>query len=236
MARIVQVGFASAFLVAAFAMVPNQSQASSICDAVVGNLVSNCGFEGGVQSSTIDGNTNNLVPNSWTANAAFDLEPGFNQVNSSDPNSGTYKLQIGNFDNQPTPSVSQTLTDVASSTYNGSIWINYSQTTDPNALLQVLVDGSAVLTLTGPGPYPPGVPSLSYEEFFFSFVGTGSDTLTIGAVTNPAEWGVDDVSVTAAPVGATPVPAALPLFASGLGALALFGRRRKRKNSAIAAV
>jgi len=35
--------------------------------------------------------------------------------------------------------------------------------------------------------------------------------------------------------GTTPLPAALPLFASGLGALGLFGWRRKRKASAIAA-
>jgi len=34
---------------------------------------------------------------------------------------------------------------------------------------------------------------------------------------------------------ATPLPAALPLFASGLGALGLFGWRRKRKASAFAA-
>jgi hypothetical protein len=33
-------------------------------------------------------------------------------------------------------------------------------------------------------------------------------------------------------VTATPLPAALPLFASGLGALGLFGWRRKRKNDA----
>jgi len=33
-------------------------------------------------------------------------------------------------------------------------------------------------------------------------------------------------------VGATPLPAALPLFASGLGALGLLGWRRKRKNAA----
>jgi hypothetical protein len=33
-------------------------------------------------------------------------------------------------------------------------------------------------------------------------------------------------------VGATPLPAALPLFASGLGAMGLLGWRRKRKNAA----
>jgi hypothetical protein len=36
-------------------------------------------------------------------------------------------------------------------------------------------------------------------------------------------------------LGSTPLPAALPLFASGLGALGLLGSRRKRKNAAITA-
>jgi hypothetical protein len=35
-----------------------------------------------------------------------------------------------------------------------------------------------------------------------------------------------------APVAATPLPAALPLFATGLGAMGLLGWRRKRKNAA----
>jgi hypothetical protein len=39
-------------------------------------------------------------------------------------------------------------------------------------------------------------------------------------------------SITVTPVTATPLPAALPLFATGVGALGLFGWRRKRKNAA----
>jgi hypothetical protein len=35
-------------------------------------------------------------------------------------------------------------------------------------------------------------------------------------------------------MSATPVPATLPLFAGGLGALGLLGWRRKRKNAAAA--
>jgi hypothetical protein len=39
-------------------------------------------------------------------------------------------------------------------------------------------------------------------------------------------------SLSFSPVTATPLPAALPLFATGLGGLGLFGGRRKRKNAA----
>jgi hypothetical protein len=43
------------------------------------------------------------------------------------------------------------------------------------------------------------------------------------------------VTFSANVVNATPLPAALPLFATGLGALGLFGWRRKRKAAALAA-
>jgi hypothetical protein len=42
-----------------------------------------------------------------------------------------------------------------------------------------------------------------------------------------------DVTTGTQTPAATPLPAALPLFASGLGALGWFGRRRKRKNAAV---
>ena len=62
-----------------------------------------------------------------------------------------------------------------------------------------------------------------------------TDTVAFTSVTisRPADanggydyWGIDNVSFN---VGATPLPATLPLFASGLGALGLFGWRRKKK-------
>ena len=54
------------------------------------------------------------------------------------------------------------------------------------------------------------------------------------AVTGHAEEGAFG-SITVLPAATTPLPAALPLFASGLGALGFFGWRRKRKNAAVAA-
>ena len=45
-----------------------------------------------------------------------------------------------------------------------------------------------------------------------------------------------EASITAgAPLSETPLPAALPLFVTGLGAMGLLGWRRKRKDAAVAA-
>jgi hypothetical protein len=51
---------------------------------------------------------------------------------------------------------------------------------------------------------------------------------------NGNDLGLDNVSVTDAS-RATPLPAALPLFATGLGALGLLGWCRKRKAAALVA-
>jgi hypothetical protein len=53
-----------------------------------------------------------------------------------------------------------------------------------------------------------------------------------GTVATTEETGT--VVIGTAAVSTTPLPAALPLFASGLGALAMFGWRKKRKNAAAA--
>ena len=60
-----------------------------------------------------------------------------------------------------------------------------------------------------------------------SFGGSG------GAEGSTSYLGLDDVSLT--DLSAVPLPAALPLFASGLGVLGLLGWRRKRKAAALAA-
>jgi hypothetical protein len=218
-------GVLSALLIGCIGAVPGSARAAtSICDAVAGNLVTNCGFEGGFGSSTIGGNTNNSVPNGWTPSAGYDLEPGFNH--SSTPNSGTFGLSIGNDDGQPIPTLSQTLTDVSGQMYSGEMYVLYggAGTTDPNPFFDLFIDGISVVSLdnTAPG---------TYTEYSFSFTGSGSDVLTFGGNTSPSEWLVDDISVTASPVSATPLPAALPLFAGGLGMVGFLARRKKRKSA-----
>jgi hypothetical protein len=69
-----------------------------------------------------------------------------------------------------------------------------------------------------------GASDFSTIEWVFVAPGLGS--------TNGSSPQVGDIEIAAATVGTTPLPAALPLFATGLGAMGLFGWRRKRKNAA----
>jgi hypothetical protein len=64
----------------------------------------------------------------------------------------------------------------------------------------------------------------------------GSQTLTADLTLNSSGdfflYAMVEAQSSATELGSTPLPAALPLFASGLGALGLLGWRRKRKNAA----
>jgi hypothetical protein len=69
----------------------------------------------------------------------------------------------------------------------------------------------------------------SYSFDVSSLVQPGLNTLSVSGVdvSGVAQYAVGELAP--AP---TPLPAALPLFATGLGAMGLFGWRRKRKNAA----
>jgi hypothetical protein len=88
-----------------------------------------------------------------------------------------------------------------------------------------LVEGD-MTNLPGPASFTI---SGEEEQFTSSAVGTGAWCAgddCIGDMGTSSSWSV----------GTTPLPATLPLFASGIGALGLLGSRRKRKSAALAAV
>jgi hypothetical protein len=189
------------------------------CYTAPGNVVVNCGFENGTYTNEMGGYSNPFVPVGWTPNVGFDYMPGYNQVRTGPVYQGTYALSIGNTDAEPVPSLSQTFHDISGATYTGSLFIDYGGAGDGDsgAFFQTLIDSTAVVSLddTAPGPY---------TEYTFSFVGTGSDTLTLQGNTNPSEWFVDDITIST--TATTPEPALyLPLVIM-LGALWWRTRRR----------
>ena len=70
--------------------------------------------------------------------------------------------------------------------------------------------------------YTPTTNFTGFDSFQFDA------TDAMGNVSEPATATIDVTATT------TPLPAALPLFATGLGALGLLGWRRKRKSQAAA--
>jgi hypothetical protein len=96
--------------------------AAGTAGAQAANLIVNGGFEDGVYTSTIGGNTNTQVPVGWDSTAAFDLEPGFNNVSTNLPHSGSFDLSIGNFDYQPLATLTQTFSDVSGDSYTVDFW------------------------------------------------------------------------------------------------------------------
>ena len=86
----------------------------------------------------------------------------------------------------------------------------------------LLVD---TITLSGNTLNPP-------EVFTFDGLTTSVDIST--SATSPFGY-TQNIGPIAYDLAATPLPAALPLFAGGLGALGFFGWRRKRKPAALAA-
>lgn len=184
-------------------------------------LLLNGGFEDGVQTVAIGGFTNFEVPIDWTPNAAFVEFSGFNHTTGSIFHSGATSLSIGDFDDEALATLSQSFNDVAGDTYNVTFWAAYGGGIggDPNAFLTVSVGSTGKTVLDTIGE--------TFEQFSFSFVGTGHDTLTIAGQTNPSSWFVDDASVTGA-VGTVPEAPTWAMMLAGFVGLGFVGCRWRR--------
>jgi hypothetical protein len=125
--------------------------------------------------------------------------------------------------------------------YTASVSFGGAQITTASAAISVTdISNLSLLsaTVTDSNPVPVGG-GANPEWNLFSGMFTADSTstrLTINNTVGGFNGGIylDDVSVDPANVGATPLPAALPLFATGIGGLGLLGWRRKRKAQAVA--
>ena len=173
---------------------------SSVCDAVAGNLVTNCGFEtGDFTGWTQGGNT------------------GFTSV-TSNPHyvfSGNFGAQLGPVGSDGT--LTQNVGAPGVTLYNASFWLLNDGGT-PNDFT-VFWNGVDV------GPDLVDAGSFSYTLFSAVLpgnAGVGSNTLEFVFRQDPAYWGLDDVVVTSA----IPEPGSLILMGSGILGLAGVIRRK----------
>jgi hypothetical protein len=202
--------------------------AGATFSAALATTFTNGDFEGGVYSDNFGGatNTNTKVPIGWTPNLGFDEIPAYNGVEEFFGVGGSYALKFGNYSYQDASTLSQTFTDVSGQNYTVDFYA-YSGIAGNEGNPVFLSVNVGVHGITqGNGA------STTYQLYTFSFTGNGTDTLVISGYNNPSYWYLDNFTVEAT---ATPLPAALPLFAGGLGVIGLLARRRKRKAAALAA-
>jgi hypothetical protein len=147
--------------------------AASICDAVTGNLVTNCGFEtGDFTGWSVTGNT------------------GFTGVAAGSPwvNSGNFGTFLGAVGSDTL--ITQVLPTVAGTVDLSFYLMNLGGTPNDFTVLWNSVD-------VGPSLVDAG--AFGYTKYTFVLAGVGNDSLQFQVRQDPSYWGLDDVVATQSP-------------------------------------
>src|SRR5579871_2887389 len=169
------------------------------------NLVTNGSFETGDFTG-------------WNVNGLEEVVTGPFYVYTGAQDGMWYSV-FGNIGSDGT--ISQSFHDTAGAQYTFSFWLN--AVGDSPSDFSAMWDGTTVYSATNPNT--GGV----WQNFTFTEVGTGNDTITFAGRDDPAWIALDNVSVTPAGGGTSvPEPSSILLMGSGVLGLAGVIRRKLR--------
>lgn len=197
---------------------------TSVCDAVSGNLVLNCGFE---LSSTLFTDWNVTDASSGSALG----------VTTNFPNSGTVNARFG-ASSGINDYIDQSFTTISGDTYNVSFYVSSTtntQSVSSNGQFVAEWNGSAISTFVGTtvGAGCSSTPdSAGFDLCTFTETATGTSTdIMFGGNTKAGFYHLDDVVVT--PDGPSPVPepSSISFALAGLFSVFVVGRRYMQKRS-----
>lgn len=213
---------------------------AAVSPAMAANLITNGGFENQSDApATPTGSYTSNSPTNWTTDSGWNSSL-YNQVVGATyvyPHSGSYAVRFFGSSPYGSPAtLSQMFTDVIGGSYTVAFFTynnNYAGVTGsrPQNYLTAAAGGQSISV---PDNVRGGFVSAGCYDCWvqetFSFIGTGSDTLSIAANTDKGYWYLDDVSVTggAISVAAVPEPSTWAMMLVGFGGIGFSMRRRRR--------
>ena len=175
----------------------------------------------------------NVTPTGWIGTGTL-VAQGFGLTVSSGNGNQWFALNPSNI------GIRQSINVTGGTTYDFSFLYNSNGALGSGAQIAYIIALTDSLTIIQSGAvFTNGLDFQRdpWATFSTSFTPT-SDNVTlflVGAGSDFSGTFIDAVSVTTASVPDVPLPAALPLFATGLGALGLIGWWKKKKAAALAA-
>jgi hypothetical protein len=196
---------------------PTFASSSSICDAVSGNLILNCGFEMGDFTD-------------WTVTPAA-TSPDLN-VTLNIPNSGSDDARFGAGGGE-NDLLDQTFATTSGDSYTVSFYMDSGAEVSANGQFVANWNGGNILTITGASGTGTGPDTAGYEFYTFTETATsGSTDLEFGGNTKSSFYHLDDVVVTQNPTtSAVPEPSSISFAVAGLFGILLMGRRYMDKRA-----